>query len=57
MIQQVLELTLNHLGVQFELIGLIFYSINRQPDNRAVSAVSAGYKYSREIMHKFMELK
>ena len=57
MIQQVLELTLNHLDVQFQLIGLIFYSINRQPDNRAVSAVSAGYKYSREIMHKFMELK
>ena len=28
MIQQVLELTLNHLDVQFQLIGLIFYSIN-----------------------------
>ena len=51
--QRVLQLTLGHSVVQFQLLGFIFYNKNGNPDD----IVSDGDEFTSDVMIKFIELQ
>jgi hypothetical protein len=51
--QRVLQLTLGHSVVQFQLLGFIFYNKNGKPDD----IVSDGDEFTSDVMIKFIELQ